>query len=385
MRRPAESVLFAGRNWRMGEHNSPRHVVVYHEPGKYAGWPANQGMWSWGNELLVGFVLGNHAAKRADWKYGHPIDQTKVQEHVYSRSFDGGLSWSEPEFGIRAGRTCRTYDHFVELPDVPRMLEEPMDFREEGFALSFARLTNHTGPTCFYSTFDRGLRWDGPFSFPDLGTFGVASRTDYLVLDDRSLVAMLTVAKPDGREGQALCARTDDGGLRWEAKGYLGEVPEVKGYRIMPSTVRLGRRWLYSVVRRCGANPCGRRDHWLESYSSEDIGVSWKRMPNPVDDMGKGGSPAALLRLLDGRLLVAYVVRSKSRGVPSRLCVKLSGDGMMTWGNEIVLRDDGRGWDLGYPRAVQRSDGRVVIAYYWADRERWPDRWIGATIWSPLK
>jgi len=35
-------------------------------------------------------------------------------------------------------------------------------------------------------------------------------------------------------------------------------------------------------------------------------------------------------------------------------------DGGRTWGDEITLRDDGGTWDLGYPRTVQRADGKVV-------------------------
>ena len=39
----------------------PRHVkniVVYQEAGRFGGWPANHGIWSWGNEILVGFEAG---------------------------------------------------------------------------------------------------------------------------------------------------------------------------------------------------------------------------------------------------------------------------------------------------------------------------------------
>ena len=31
------------------------HVTVYREKGRYGGWPANYGVWSWGDEILVGF------------------------------------------------------------------------------------------------------------------------------------------------------------------------------------------------------------------------------------------------------------------------------------------------------------------------------------------
>jgi hypothetical protein len=38
--------------------------------------------------------------------------------------------------------------------------------------------------------------------------------------------------------------------------------------------------------------------------------------------------------------------------------------------------------DLGYPRTVQRPDGKLVTIYYFNDR---PDteRYIAATIWDP--
>ena len=37
-----------------------RHLVVYAEPGRFAGWPANHGIWSWGDEILVGFSRGTY-------------------------------------------------------------------------------------------------------------------------------------------------------------------------------------------------------------------------------------------------------------------------------------------------------------------------------------
>ena len=32
------------------------HGIVFHQDGKYGGWPANNGIWIWDNEILVGFV-----------------------------------------------------------------------------------------------------------------------------------------------------------------------------------------------------------------------------------------------------------------------------------------------------------------------------------------
>ena len=38
--------------------DEPKHVTVYFEKGMFGGWPANHGIWSWGNEILVGFGMG---------------------------------------------------------------------------------------------------------------------------------------------------------------------------------------------------------------------------------------------------------------------------------------------------------------------------------------
>ena len=48
----------------------------------------------------------------------------------------------------------------------------------------------------------------------------------------------------------------------------------------------------------------------------------------------------------------------------------------------MILRDDGGGRDIGYPRTVQRPDGKVVTIYYYHDTPK-GDRYIAATIWDP--
>ena len=59
-----------------------------------------------------------------------------------------------------------------------------------------------------------------------------------------------------------------------------------------------------------------------------------------------------------------------------------SADRGRTWGPEIMLRDDAGCWDLGYPRTVQRADGRIVTVYYFNDDPK-SERYIAATIWKP--
>jgi hypothetical protein len=85
-----------------------------------------------------------------------------------------------------------------------------------------------------------------------------------------------------------------------------------------------------------------------------------------------------MVRLEDGRLCVAYGYRSK----PHSIRAKLSNDQGNTWGEEIILREDGRTWDIGYTRTVQRKDGKLVTVYYYTTAEN-PQQHIAGTIWDP--
>jgi hypothetical protein len=85
--------LEASINQKSAQRGSsvPLHVKVYHQPGRFGGWPANHGIWSWGNEILVGFSAGyfqDHGPER------HAIDHDKPEEHLLARSRDGGETWT---------------------------------------------------------------------------------------------------------------------------------------------------------------------------------------------------------------------------------------------------------------------------------------------------
>ena len=58
------------------------HVKVFAVPGRFGGWPANHGLWSWGNEILVGFSRGYYK----DLGERHNIDRERPEEHLLARS-----------------------------------------------------------------------------------------------------------------------------------------------------------------------------------------------------------------------------------------------------------------------------------------------------------
>src|SRR5712675_1200874 len=68
-----------------------RNVIVYQQPGRYGGWPANHGIWSWGNEILVGFSQTYYKQRTPDH---HQVDADKPEEARLARSIDGGRTWT---------------------------------------------------------------------------------------------------------------------------------------------------------------------------------------------------------------------------------------------------------------------------------------------------
>jgi hypothetical protein len=84
--------------------------------------------------------------------------------------------------------------------------------------------------------------------------------------------------------------------------------------------------------------------------------------------------------LEDGRILCSYGYRRDPFGV--RAC--FSSDSGQSWDveNEVVLRTDGGGADLGYPSSVQLPDGCILTSYY-IHTQTDPLRRIEATRWKP--
>ncbi len=100
----------------------PKHVVVFQEDGRFAAWPANGGMWIWGDEILVCFTEAAHKDVS-----GHTYDRPTAR-NMFARSLDGGETWSV-EDAYEAGITGRAMDHHLgERAERPKERTEPIDF-----------------------------------------------------------------------------------------------------------------------------------------------------------------------------------------------------------------------------------------------------------------
>jgi hypothetical protein len=331
-----------------------QHLKVFCEKGRFAGWPANNGIWQWSNEILVGFSLGFLAPP--EQRGLHEIDSGRPRSLMLARSLDGGETWSVSEAGYPEGE--------------PKPFPTDMAFDASGFTL------NARGDTAFISL-DRGRTWQGPFRLP-FADLHLRARTDYQVLGSKDLILFLTAQKTNDREGRPFCARTRTGGRYWNQFAWIGPEP-LSGYSIMPSSTRAPNGDFLVALRRRDNNPA--EHNFIELFRSRDGGLNWQWLANPVEDTGgHSGNPPAMIHLADGRLCITYANRNEPRTIRA----VFSNDEGTTWGQEYVLRRGAGEPDIGYTRTVQRPDGRLVTVYYWLDEPR-SERFIAATIWSVPK
>lgn len=361
-----------------------QHITIYREPGRFAGWPANYGIWHWGNEIVVGFTAGY-----TDPAGGfHARDKSRPFLPMQARSLDGGLTWSVQETpcrrpggrGLSADEHMNPALHVLDLLDGdegPQPCPGQIDFTHPDFALMCARSGLRAGArSWFYLSNDRCHSWQGPYNLPMFGQTGIAARTDYWVNGPADCLLFLTASKADGNEGRVFCARTTDGGQSFHLHGLVG--PEPAGFEIMPASLRFAAaRILVAVRGKSGVTDFTEAQHSIDLYASDDNGATWHYFNRPVADTGKGGNPPTLTRLQDGRICMTYGYRA----APFGMRAKLSVDNGATWGEEIILRDDGGNHDIGYPRTVQRADGTIITVYYYNDQAE-GDRYLAATLWQ---
>lgn len=180
------------------------------------------------------------------------------------------------------------------------------------------------------------------------------------------------------RVRQAYVYRSDDDGRSWGDPVALDPTTSRSETAVFP----LGAGHWLAAAR--GA------DGDLGLYASQDDARSWRFR----EQVGMPGQhPGHLLRLRDGRLLLAYGNRSATPGVEIRY-----GDAEgRTWSPPLRVVDwlakppignpyeHARHGDGGYPSNVQLPDGRIVTAYYASAIEGHPRYHMGVVLWDPQK
>lgn len=349
-----------------------RYIKVAGEEGRFLGWPANNGVWTWNNglEILVGYTDG-------DWveQEGHNIGELRLTK--LARSLDGGKSWlgEDPQ-------------NFVGSDGVPQPSTGDIHFDHPGFAMKVAAMGYHGTDDPmgrFFISYDRGKTWLGSYRFnemnddPNLEGMEITARTSYLVTGPDSCQIFMSARNPKlefaNRLDKPFVAETIDGGKTFKFISWI--VPWTDQYRaVMPSTVKTGDGKIIVAVRRRNPRnieqPC-----WIDTYVSDNNARTWLFLSKVGVTGAHNGNPPGLAILNDGRLACTYGNRSIRK-----IVVRFSDDDGITWGEELVIRENPLNHDIGYPQLVQNSDGDMVALYYIAT-DHHPHSYIEASIWNP--
>lgn len=367
--------LLAFSNLNCQQPHNIKNTIVAIEKGRFHGWPANNGIWSWGNEILVGFTQTDYEETES-----HNIKNDSPLLSKLARSLDGGKTW-------------RVFDpeNFVGDNGNKTKLTEPMNFLKDGFALRVSGDTYHGNKDPegqFFYSYDKGNTWNGPFYLGDISKdprfkgYILTPRTDYVVINESECLIFISSRIPDtGMSDKISVIHTKDGGLTFQLlTRYV--VPESDPHRAaMPNTVRISENELVMSVRRRVI--ADNTKNWIDLYYSNDLGKTWEFRSKIGDTGAYNGNPPSIVKLNDGRLCSVYGDRNSSRIVG-----RYSKDNGISWTDEFVIRDDFYTRerqdmkDLGYCRVVQNSNGEVVAIYYWATKEN-PEQHIAASIWKP--
>jgi hypothetical protein len=345
-------------------------VVVFRERGVYAPFPSLR--WS----PASGWLYTSFAKKKVATHH-----ETLDSGRGVMESRDGGCTWAEVEripaetVGPRPGEVFTTDGALVRIgqnwrrwfppeqrPDYEGRyaIETPGTYKPGWFAINSGGFLSRSE--------DGGKTWQRT-DIAELDTYvSCSSPWSTLQLRDGRVLRCFMVRAGAGDSGDVFVTTTRDGRSAVTVRA-MGD-PEER-LRFTEETLAYetadGVIWLLTRVE-------GGDDHLWQAIS-RDGGQTWTSARSGI----KGHPPSGLVRLADGRLVLTYGYRHPPYGIRA----VLSRDEGLTWDTDriITLRNDGGGYDLGYPVSTVLPDGTVVTLYYFTDAAEGITH-IAATRWQ---
>jgi hypothetical protein len=348
-------------------------VIVHRDPGAYTSHPCVRRLAN--GDLLVAF---NESLPRTPWLHP-PSDPRYI--NLMARSRDAGITWDAPRAVPDFGATG------VECPSIMQTRAGDVLLVQWQFAWypleAAKRMWEAQGDAArvrLMSRLDRHLwvrpksarDWDDalvPWSRGDVGLFVSVSADDGRTWDERVKIdtapfhrgytprppaelpdgaLLLAMGSHDAR-GALYVLRSTDGGRTWSQPLLVGEDSLLSE----PAILALEGGKVIIVARHEAGH--------LWQYDSLDGGRSW----SAARTLPIWGYPPDLLQLRDGRLLVIYGIRREPFGI--RACVSRDDGATWDYDREIILRDDMKNENLGYPTAAELDNDQMFAAYYGED------------------
>lgn len=335
-------------------------VVVFRAPGVYAPFPALS------MDRATGNLYATFAKKTTATHY-----ETGGTTPGRMESTDGGRSWHPVDtipataVGPRPGevftakdgaliRIGQNWRKWYPPEDKPKYegkyrIETPGTYKPDWFAIN-------SGGYLMRSD-DGGQTWQRT-DIAALDTYASCSSPwSWVQLHDGRVLRAFHVKSGKDDSGDVFVTITADGRTA-ETHRVTGDPDEKLFFteETLAYETTKGTIWLLTRVE-------GGDDQLWQSVST-DGGKTWTSQPSGI----VGHPPSGMVKLSDGRLVLTYGYRHPPYGIRA----VISNDEGLTWdtAHPITLRNDGAGYDLGYPNSVQLADGTIFTIYYFTDDEQ---------------
>ena len=344
------------------------HFVVYRNEREFAAWPFYCGLWQTADgSVVAGF-------KRVPSDYGQPadVDHTNLTrnkgEIVVIRSTDSGQTWDPRSVVPVFDMAIREEKDFPAgaVADWSALL--PLDFSSRDTLVMGGGIPALFAPNAkgwMRASTDGGRSWRAHTLLPnwDFPSVSMPGTSQYSLRQDGVMLAGIHVNAPGALGPRPVVYACADG-INWLYLGsifdaepaspyYPGGSPFAAAPHFYPRPVVLADGRVIASLRY-------QRDAryllWSEIHESLDGGRTWRWLSR-VNDWG---APGDLVPMADGRVVCVYGYRQ----MPSGVRYRVSEDGGRSWGREMILRDDGGSWDVGYPRVIELAPGRLLTTYY---------------------
>jgi len=334
------------------------HVIVFRKAGVYAPFPGLR--YDPGTDRLY-----TTFSKKTVATHHETLDAT----HGQMESRDGGRTWQDvagipaTALGSRPGDTFKAADGALIrigqnwrrwFPPEQRAayegkyhIETPGTYKPDWFAINSGGFLSRSE--------DGGKTWQKT-EIADLDTYSSCSSPWATVQlhDGRVLRAFMVTSGPKD-SGAVYVALTQDGRTATTVRAMGDPAGKLRfTEETLAHETSAGALWLLTRVEG--------GDDQLWQAVSRDGGKTWTAGPSGI----VGHPPSGMVRLGDGRLVLTYGYRHPPYGVRA----VISRDEGLTWdtAHVITLRNDGAGYDLGYPVSAVLKDGTVFTIYYFTDR-----------------
>jgi hypothetical protein len=345
------------------------HGIVYRNESEFCAWPFLGGLWKTGNGDIVTAFTRNDCVYSKPEDIHHDVLSVSRGRLTVIRSSDRGASWDSSS-AMTIFDMAITADEIAAGGPATYADEPPVDFLDPDVLVVTGSVPAHFVPSAkawLALSADGGKSWRRPILLPFTGLPSLSGHGSANVREDGVSIVAMTTVTPDGWSRRPLVYASADNGASWNFLSFITpEQDDGAAVSAKQGSPRFGaHRYFYPrpIPLRDGrllASMRSQRDPtsilWTEIFDSEDGGRTWKFLSR-VNDWG---APGDIVQLTDGRIVCVYGYRMKPYGIRYRV----SEDGGKTWGSEIILRDDGGSWDLGYPRVIETAPGELLSVYY---------------------